>query len=181
LISQATYSEAQLVASLKDKDERAFSYLYDNYSGALYSVILQIVPDRDMASDVLQEVFLNIWRRIEQYDATKGRLFTWMMNVARNAAIDMVRSKGYQKNQQTRELPETAETGVFGGQTNVNVDNIGLRKMLMNLKEEQRVLLDMAYFGGYTQDEIAKELSIPLGTVKTRMRTGLIQLKAYLK
>jgi RNA polymerase sigma-70 factor (ECF subfamily) len=181
LTNQATYSEAQLVASLQDKDDRAFGYLYDNYAGALYSIVLQIVPDRDMASDVLQEVFLNIWRRIEQYDAAKGRLFTWMMNIARNAAIDLVRSKGYQKSQQTRELPETGESGSFGGQMQVNVDNIGLRKMLMNLKEEQRVLLDMAYFRGYTQDEIAKELSIPLGTVKTRMRTGLTQLKSFLK
>ena len=91
------YSEQELVMLLKQRQQSAFSYLYDNYSGALYNVVLAIVPDRDMASDVLQEVFVKIWRQCESYDSSKGRLFTWMMNVARNASIDMLRSKGYQK------------------------------------------------------------------------------------
>jgi RNA polymerase sigma-70 factor (ECF subfamily) len=92
---------------LKAKDEQSFSYLYDNYSGALYSIVLQILPDKELANDVLQEVFVNIWRKIDTYDNTKGRLFTWMLNVARNLAIDMVRSKAYQNSQKNQDLPDS--------------------------------------------------------------------------
>jgi RNA polymerase sigma factor (sigma-70 family) len=179
--TKTTYTEAELVTLLKQRDNHSYTYLYDHYSGALYTVILQIVPDRDIASDVLQDVFVNAWRRIDQYDNSKGRLFTWLLNIARNAAIDMVRSKGYQKNQQIRELPNDVNGIDTGNSLKLNIDNIGLRKVLNNLKEDQRVLVDMAYFKGYTQDEIAKELNLPLGTVKTRIRTALIQLRTYLQ
>ncbi len=81
---------------LKQHQEPAFNYLYDHYSASLYSVILNIVPDKELANDVLQEVFLKIWRQIDTYDTTKGRLFTWMLNVARNASIDIIRSKNFQ-------------------------------------------------------------------------------------
>ena len=82
---------------LKQRQETAFSYLYDHYSGSLYAVILNIVPDRELANDLLQEVFIKIWKQIDSYDQTKGRLFTWMLNIARNASIDVVRSKNYQQ------------------------------------------------------------------------------------
>jgi RNA polymerase sigma factor (sigma-70 family) len=91
-----TYEEQELVALLKAKDNQAFSYLYDNYAGALCGVVKQIVGDMELANDVLQEVFVSIWRKIDTYDASKGRLFTWMLNIARNAAIDKTRSKNYQ-------------------------------------------------------------------------------------
>jgi RNA polymerase sigma factor (sigma-70 family) len=177
----STYTEAELVASLKERDRKAFGYLYDNYSGSLLSVILQIVSEQELAHDVLQEVFINIWRRIESYDVTKGRLFTWMLNVARNAAIDMVRSKSYQNSLKNRELPEYFDVNVGGQITQMNVDNIGLNKVLLKLKQEHRTLIDLAYFKGYTHEEIAEIEEIPLGTVKTRIRTALIQLRTYLK
>jgi RNA polymerase sigma-70 factor (ECF subfamily) len=140
---------------------------------------LNIVSDKDFASDVLQEVFIKIWRQIETYDNTKGRLFTWMLNVARNASIDAVRSKGYQKNQKNRELTENVFDA--GGSTIINTDRIGLKKLVHNLKEDYRILIDLSYFQGFTQDEISKMLDIPLGTVKTRMRSALIQLKQVIK
>jgi len=173
------YTENELVVLLKERQQPAFSYLYDNYSGALYSVILSIITDRDIANDVLQEVFIKIWRQIESYDATKGRLFTWMMNVTRNAAIDTLRSKGFQNNQQNRELTENVYESA--GNVSTNVDKIGLRKLVYKLKEEYRVLVELAYFQGYTQDEISKMMDIPLGTVKTRLRTALIQLREIIK
>ena len=98
------YSEQELVALLKEQNNDAFNYLYDHYSGALFTIINQIVPDKDTASDVLQEVFVNVWRKIGTYDETKGRLFTWMLNIARNAAIDKVRSKGYRDTQRTQPI-----------------------------------------------------------------------------
>ncbi|HRI20931.1 MAG TPA: sigma-70 family RNA polymerase sigma factor [Panacibacter sp.] len=173
------YTETELVALLKERRQSAFSYLYDNYSGALYNVILTIVPDRDIASDVLQEVFVKIWRQCESYDPAKGRLFTWMMNVARNASIDMLRSKGYQNNNQNRELTETVYHNA--GSTVTNVDRIGLRKVVHSLKDDYKILVELSYFEGFTQDEISKMLNIPLGTVKTRLRNALLQLRELVK
>jgi len=175
-----TYNENDLVSLLKSRDSKAFSYLYDNYSGSLYTIITQIVNDVELASDVLQEVFINIWKRIETYDPDKGRLFTWMLNIARNASIDTLRSKSYQNSQKNLSMTDNTETGI-GGTAKINIDNIGFRKVLDRLKKEQRVLIDLAYFKGYTHEEIAEIENIPLGTVKTRIRNALIQLREYLK
>lgn len=173
------YSEAELVAMLKERHPLAFNYLYDHYSASLYSVILNIVPDKELSNDVLQEVFIKIWRQIDTYDTNKGRLFTWMLNVARNASIDIVRSKNFQQSQQNRELTESVYEA--GGSTHTDIDKIGLRKIVHKLKGDYKVLVELSYFQGYTQDEISKMLSIPLGTVKTRLRTALIQLKQVIK
>jgi len=173
------YNEDELVLLLKQREQSAFSYLYDNYSSALYTFIVSVLQDREFANDVLQEVFVKIWRQIEQYDAEKGRLFTWMINIARNASIDTLRSKSYNTQKQNRELTENVYSAA--GTFNIETDTIGLRKLITNLKEEQKVLVELAYFQGYTQEEISKLLNIPLGTVKTRLRSALIQLRALLK
>lgn len=174
-----TYQEGELVMLLKQRQEPAFNYLYDHYSASLYSVIVSIVPDRELANDLLQEVFVKIWKQIETYDHTKGRLFTWMLNVARNASIDAVRSKNYQHSQRNTELTENIYETEQGAQT--NVDNIGLKKIVYRLKEDYRLLVELSYFQGFTQEEISKMLKIPLGTVKTRLRSALIQLKQVIK
>ena len=174
-----TYNERDLVTMLKQREETAFSYLYDHYSGSLYAVILNIVPDRELANDQLQEVFIKIWKQIDSYDQNKGRLFTWMLNIARNASIDAVRSKNYQKGQRNTELTENMYSSA--GSTQTETDKIGLKKIVYKLKEEYRVLIELSYFQGYTQDEISKILKIPLGTVKTRLRSALIQLKQVIK
>lgn len=175
-----TYNEHELVSLLKGRDNSAFSYLYDNYSGALYGIILQILDNTELSGDVLQEVFINIWRKIESYDASKGRLYTWMLNIARNASIDTLRSKSFQNSQKNQSFPENVDS-LSGGASQPNIDNIGLRKMLEKLKTEQRVLIELAYFKGYTHEEIAEIEGIPLGTVKTRIRTALQQLRIILK
>ena len=173
------YSEPELIALLQQRYESAFSYVYQQYSGALYGIIQNIVTDTELANDVLQEVFVKIWKQIHQYDATKGRLFTWMLNIARNAAIDMVRSKGFQNNKHNDELKESVYE--HAGTTQIATDQIGLRKVVQQLKPEQKQLVELAYFEGFTQDEIAKMLQLPLGTVKTRLRSALIQLRQMLK
>ncbi len=168
--------------ALKERNNQAFGFLYDNYAGALYSIIRQIITNNDeLAGDVLQEVFINIWRKIETYDQTKGRLFTWMLNIARNASIDTLRSKSYQNSQKNQELPDNVYKAVTDQTTQLNVDNIGLKKILEKLKPEHRVLVELAYFKGFTHEEIAEMMAIPLGTVKTRIRNALIQLREYLK
>lgn len=175
-----TYTESELVSLLKSRDSKAFSYLYDNYSGSLFTIIAQFVEDMDVANDVLQEVFINIWRKIETYDPAKGRLFTWMLNIARNAAIDTLRSKSYQNTQKNQSLPENDNWATTGKLSVLNIDNIGLKKVVERLKKEYRVLIELAYFKGYTHEEIAQIEDIPLGTVKTRIRNALTQLRAYL-
>jgi RNA polymerase sigma-70 factor (ECF subfamily) len=173
------YQESELVSLLKKRQESAFNYLYDHYSGALYSVILSIVVDRELANDLLQEVFVKIWRQFESYDDNKGRLFTWMLNIARNASIDAVRSKNYQQSKQNQELTEKVYKA--GGDVQTNTDKIGLRAIVHKLKDDYKVLVELSYFDGFTQDEISKLLNIPLGTVKTRLRSALIQLKQVIK
>ncbi len=173
------YSEAELVSLLKQRHQLALGYLYDHYAGALNTVILSIISDKALAGDVLQEVFVKIWRQVDSYDETKGRLFTWMLNIARNADIDMVRSKGYRHNKQNQEL--TASVYEAGDSNQPNVDKIGLRKVVHTLKEEYSVLIELSYFQGFTQEEIAKMLNVPLGTIKTRLRTALIQLRQLVK
>jgi RNA polymerase sigma factor (sigma-70 family) len=178
LPSTTTYPEAELVALLQARSQPGFSYLYDHYSGALYTAILAVVDDADLANDVLQEVFINIFKRIDAYDAARGRLYTWMLNIARNAAIDMVRSKGYKQMRQNREATDAVYE--LSGSTQMPVDQIGLRKMVGSLKQELKEVLELAYFGGYTQDEISELLQLPLGTVKTRVRTALKQLRTLM-
>lgn len=173
------YTESELVALLKQRTQAAFGYLYDNYSSALYSVIVSVVQDRELANDVLQEVFVKIWRQVDQYNPEKGKLFTWLVNISRNASIDTLRSKAY--NIQKQNQPLNPDVYTAAGSVNLETDTIGLRKIIYNLKEEYRTLIELAYFQGYTQDEISKHLNIPLGTVKTRLRSALIQLKEYLK
>jgi len=177
---QTKYSESELVALLQQRDDRAFSYLYDNYAGALNGVILPIVNYEETANDVLQEVFVNVWKKIEFYDASKGRLFTWLLNIARNAAIDKVRSKSFRNSKSTVSIPESGEAITGASVSQPNADFIGLKKMLGKLKDEYRLLIDLSYFQGFSHDEISKALNIPLGTVKTRIRTALIQLKTML-
>ena len=174
------YSEQELVALLKEQNNDAFNYLYDHYSGALFTIINQIVPDKDTASDVLQEVFVNVWRKIGTYDETKGRLFTWMLNIARNAAIDKVRSKGYRDNQRTQSIVEGENAGMPIS-SNPVVNDVGLKKVLTTLNEEHRKLIDLSYFQGFTHEEIAKMMGIPLGTVKTRIRTAISQLRKMIR
>jgi len=181
LNTKTTYSEPELVTLLQQRNEQSFGYLYDNYSGALLGVISAIVTNQETARDVLQEVFVNIWKKIETYDAAKGRLFTWMMNVARNAAIDKIRSRGYQDALKNYSIADNVDTNIAAPATLPQVVDTGLKKILTQLKDEHRQLIDMSYFQGYTHDEIAKIMDIPLGTVKTRIRSALSQLRTMIK
>ncbi|KAB2815312.1 MAG: sigma-70 family RNA polymerase sigma factor [Bacteroidetes bacterium] len=168
-------SEEEIVALLQAGDRSVMEYLYDHYSAALYGVCLKVVQDETAAQDVLQEGFVKIWKRGAKYDPTKGKLFTWMLNVVRNTAIDYLRSKAvkYEINGNER-VSHIIETN---SSQEMSVDGIGLRKHLLQLRKEEREIIELSYFGGYTQDEISKELKIPLGTVKTRARRALTDLR----
>jgi RNA polymerase sigma-70 factor (ECF subfamily) len=175
------YSEEELVQLLQSGDQSAFEYLYDHYSGALNTVILKLISDQQLAEDILQEAFVKIWNNFSTYDSSKGRLFTWMLNITRNLTIDTIRSKSFKKQAKIQKT----ENAVTYTSNNINeidkFDALGIRKQTMLLKEEQKRVIDLAYFEGFTQEEISKKLDIPLGTVKTRMRTAISVLKKLLQ
>ncbi len=174
---QQTYTELELVTALKSHSDKAYSYLYLNYRGSLYTIICQIIPDTEIANDVLQEVFVAIWKNIEQYNAEKGRLFTWLLNIAKNTAINKARSKNYKislKNDNLDYLVNNIDASTSYQQS---INSIGLRKAVGQLKDEFKAVLELAYFNGFTQEEVAKALEIPIGTVKTRLRNAVLELK----
>ncbi|MCW3467494.1 RNA polymerase sigma factor [Chitinophaga nivalis] len=176
----ATYTEAELVHGLRARDQKIFSYLYDQYSPALYGVIVKVLNDDSSAGDILQEVYLKIWRHIDTYDEAKGRLFTWMLNIARNTAIDVLRSRSYKLEQKVQHITTAIQGSHQLSTTQPSIDHLGFSRILEKLTREQRTLIDLAYYKGCTQEEIARVLEVPLGTVKTRMRNAIMQLRNIL-
>lgn len=169
--------EEQLIEGLRNRDRQSVDYLYEKYSRALYAVISRVIRDRDIAEEVFHDAFVKIIRRIDSYDESKGRLYTWMANVCRNAAIDKTRSKEFSKDSKTN----TIDNYVYGLEgtsgTAERVDGIGVKDLLGSLSEEQRFVVECIYFKGYTHSEISEEFEIPLGTVKSRIRAALGVLK----
>ena len=175
------YNEDELVLLLQRQDQQAFSYLYDNYAPALNGVIFRLAEDKALSEDILQEAFVKIWNNFSSYDPAKGRLFTWMMNLTRNLTIDTLRSKGYKKQSKTSGDENSVNNITDAGTGIDKFDAMGIQKQLSYLKPDLQKVIDLAYFGGFTQEEISKEIGIPLGTVKTRMRTAILELRKMLK
>lgn len=165
-------SEDLLVQRLRARDESAMTLFYEKYSTALYGVIFRIVKKEEIAEDVLQESLVKIWHSFNTYDATKGRLFTWVLNVSRNLAIDKIRSRQYRVNSRTQPLEDSAALRQAAAPS-FRPEHIGLQEMTSKLNHEQKQIIDLLYFGGFTQSEVAEELNLPLGTVKTRARAAI--------
>ncbi|MBO0950073.1 RNA polymerase sigma factor [Fibrella forsythiae] len=174
--------ESVLVDQLLKRDDKAFQWLYEHYSAALYGVLLKIVREEEQAQDLLQDVFVKIWNNLSSYDTQKGRLFTWMLNIARNTAIDSIRSGKAMSRPASAQTISTDDEGTYtvDRQYSVapeNTDFIGLKDVVDKLRPDRKQLIDLVYFNGYTHEEAAEELSLPLGTVKTRIRSALQELK----
>jgi RNA polymerase sigma factor (sigma-70 family) len=171
------YTEDELVTALKERQPDAFSFLYQNYRGAVYAIINQFITEKTQADDVLQEVFVLAWRNIEKYDPTKGRIFTWLHTLTRNTSINTLRSKQFKQGQKIDNL-ENFVSNLEAHQSATNeYDHIGLRKMVRLLKEDNYKVLELSYYGGFTHEEISKSLGIPIGTVKSRLRAAIIELR----
>lgn len=144
-------------------------------------MIVRILKNDDVAEEVLQDVFLKIWDRIENYDSGKGKLFTWMVNIARNQAIDKSRSREISKQKKTsgsETLVNKVDNLEF---TELKIEGIGVKEMLKSLPKEQLFVVEHLYFKGYTQSELAKDYDIPLGTIKTRLRMAMQHLRNSLE
>jgi len=143
----------------------------------LYGVISRIIKNEDIAEEVLQDVFLKVWNRFDNYDAAKGKLFTWLVNVARNQAIDKGRSKEISKDRKTGDIKNVVSKIDNKEYVEQHIDSIGIRDILKSLSDDQKFIVEHLYLKGYTQSELANEFNIPLGTVKTRLRMAMQQLR----
>ncbi|MBM1107637.1 sigma-70 family RNA polymerase sigma factor [Aurantibacter crassamenti] len=167
----------QLVERFQTKDPGAFEKLHNMYSENICGVINTIVKNDVIAEEICQDVFVKAWHNAEKYNTSKGRFFTWMLNIARNAAIDELRSKSHK--QQKKNLPVDYFVGIADDSDDqeFTVDKKQLKRLIMNLKEKCTQIIDLLYFKGYTQKEASEELDIPVGTVKTRNRSCISQLR----
>jgi RNA polymerase sigma-70 factor (ECF subfamily) len=174
------------MARLAMRDIKAFEALYDRYGTLVYSTALRVVGDVQLAEDIAQEVFLRIWRRPDHYVPQRGRFVTWLLSVARNGAVDQIRTRGRRRRHETagedaaRDLPadEGRDPALMA---QLSDERQKVRRALTSLPPEQRRVVEMAYYGGYTQQEIAELLSQPLGTVKTRIRLAMQKLRVALE
>ena len=173
-------TENELITLLSRKEPAAINYLYDKYSAALYGIILRIVGIEEIAEELLQDAFVKICLHISSYDSRKGKLFTWMLNIARNLAIDKLRSKEFKRTAQTAPLEKNVYAVEASGFSELSVEGIGLKEVLKKLPPDHQQLIELLYFRGYTQSEVSEELHMPLGTVKTRLRTAMTQLRKML-
>ena len=165
--------------ALRNREKIAIEALYDMYSSSLYGVISRIVVDTPTAEDVLQETFVKIWHSFSSYSTEKGRLFTWMINIARNLAIDKLRSKDFKNQNKNQELENNVTSIDEQRNTIYKPELLGIKDLVETLKPEQKSILDLVYFKGYTHVEAAEELGIPLGTIKTRLRMAIQQLRKH--
>jgi RNA polymerase sigma-70 factor (ECF subfamily) len=172
-------SEEELVLALRNREKIAVEALYDMYSASLFGVISRIIIDIPVAEDVLQETFVKIWHSFASYSTEKGRLFTWMVNIARNLAIDKIRSKDFKNNNKNQELENNVTFIDEQRNTVYKPELLGIKDLVQTLKPEQKLILELVYFKGYTHVEAADELGIPLGTIKTRLRMAIQQLRKH--
>jgi RNA polymerase sigma-70 factor (ECF subfamily) len=166
-----------LIRQLKEGNDKAFEYLYDNYAPTLFGIISRIVTEPEEGENLLQDCFVKIWKYIASYDSSKGALATWLINIARNTAIDYIRSKQHSKNSKNHSLENIVYQERPGLSVSIPEECIGLRELVDKLDPGIKQILEWMYFDGYTQQEISDEFSIPLGTVKTRARNGLRDLR----
>jgi len=174
---------AHLIQQIVNNDREAFSQLYDRFSSLVFTLALRMLKERSDAEDLLQEVFVQIWRQAANYSQDRGSPEAWIINIARSRAIDKLRSiRRMEKSFVLTEDPARAESSVNVESSAAESETkLTMNSALANLPEAQRKVLELAYFDGLTQSEIAERLAEPLGTVKTRMRSGIQRLREMLR
>jgi len=169
-----TNIEQKIISYLQQGDKRALNLLYKNYSGSLFGVILKVTNRQELAEDALQETFVKVWKNASKYDPKKAKLFTWLYRIARNTAIDKLRSYN---NRHHKEVQIDKSDVYLLPTMNINQDVMDIKKHLETLDEKYQIVIKALYFEGLTQQEASEELEIPLGTVKSRLKIGLRELK----
>lgn len=177
------YRDAELIARLRKRDSAAVAALYDGYGRVVYSLLLRITRDQSAAEDLLQELFLRIWNRAREFDESKGSLGVWILSIARNMAIDHVRSAEAHFSSRLRPLEQAERTQAAGaGKPETVLDHSrAIQAGFEQLSFNQKRVVELAYFEGLSQTEIAARLNEPLGTVKSWMRSALLRLRKAIK
>jgi RNA polymerase sigma-70 factor (ECF subfamily) len=184
----ADFSDAEVISLIASGDTRALEVLYDRYSRVVYSFAVRIVSDAELAEEVLQEVFFRVWQQGSAFTSSRGSLITWLLSITHNLAIDEVRKRNRRPQKADSEDPELVLGGVADTSADADVEEevwlsgvrTAINSALARLPAEQRDVIELAYFRGMTQREIAEVLGQPLGTIKTRMRLGLQKLREQL-
>jgi len=170
----------QLVSNFQNKDEKAFETLYNMYSESMHGVIYNIVRDHNIAQEVMQDVFIKAWHNADTHSSKKGRFFTWILNIARNAAIDKTRSKNFKKAKQNLNADFFVDIIQNSESLEDQTDAIGIKKFVSKLKQKCIEVIELLYFKGYTQKEASEALEMPIGTIKTRNRNCINELRDML-
>lgn len=177
----AASSEADLMAAMSD-DLSALDVLYDRYRVLAFSVALRITQDRSLAEDVVQEAFLAVWRNAAKYDASRGSVRVYLLTVVHHRAVDAIRRRkpAHRIPDDDATLPARLHAPDVWTEVDSHLDAAAVRRAMAELSSVQRVAIELAYFGGLTQIEIAEQTAVPLGTVKSRVRTGLLTMRRQL-
>ena len=165
-----------LIDLIKQRNRHGYNLLYQQYAPMLFGVIFKVIKDASTAEDLLQESFIKIWKNIDQFDAGKASFATWLVTIARYTAIDYVRSKAHRQQRKNQQL----ENFEYDSKTHITLpvaETAGLRTIVSTLEPKYREVIELIYFMGYTQEEAANELDLPLGTLKTRARYALRMLR----
>ena len=169
-----------LVSNFQKKEEKAFEKLYIMYKDSIHGVIYNIVRDHHLAEEVMQDVFIKAWNNSSSYSSNKGRFFTWILNIARNAAIDKTRSKAFKNSRKNLDAEFFVDILETHESLNDKTDAIGIKKLVSKLEKKCIEIIELLYFKGFTQKETSESLDIPLGTVKTRNRNCIKGLRQTL-
>jgi len=175
----ANFTEEELIAALHSDNHQAFEKLYNRFAQVLYGTLVNWVNDSHTAENLLQDTFVKAWTNRKTYDPDKGRLFTWLYNITRNVCIDYYRSRQYKKGKAALLSEDISLIINNRKQANQVPDTIGIRKLLGMLRNEEKQVVELMYFKGFTQKEIAKLMDMPLGTVKTRMSMAIKNLRSF--
>src|SRR5262249_1493908 len=182
--SSGVSPDAALIERLLQRDVRAFEELYDRHSRIVYGLVLRILQQASTAEEVVQDIFLQLWRNARHYDGARGPFLPWLLTLARNRALDQLRLKSERqrrREEQSDQLPAAGSRPDFEGNLDDQRRAARVRELMSALKPQQRRAIELAYFEGLSHSEIAARLGEPLGTVKSWIRNGLLKLKEGLE
>lgn len=177
-IPAKTAIESRIVVLLSQQDKQAIRLIFKYYSAALLNIIIKIVGDKPMSEEVLQQVLMKVWQNSKEYDSSKAGLYSWLVAISRNAALDKRKTRDFKDSQTSKMAAEVVTLENKAGQDN-NLEKLMAQQLLEQLPEKYRVLIDMSFFEGYSHQEIADKLEVPIGTVKTRIRAALKHLRSF--
>jgi RNA polymerase sigma-70 factor (ECF subfamily) len=173
-----THTEQDIIDRLRNRDQRGLTYFYEQYAQALMGIIGRIIQERTIAEEVMQQTLLKVWNKIDQYEPEKSALYTWSSVIARNTALDKVRLAGYKNQKYQEDINDHLDANSTEQRSG---DQMDTHKLLAKLEVKHRVLIEKMYLQGYSQRAISEEMDIPLGTVKTRLRSAITLMRQELK